>query len=368
MILPLYQVDKQPHPAPQKAKDFHRGLWFERFFPFYATELPDEAKYDWIKLVSGSCGNLEALELATQRRHDLVKRVGGESLAFKTDWHFATGLGLPHPVENGFAWHPTLGTPYISGAAVKGLVRAWIEAWDETFDEEPDDTACKERLHRWFGSEDKDPTLCSKTTQAGAFIFFDAIPIAQPDLTADIMTPHMGSWYEADDDSPIELANAPADWHPPTPIPFLVVQNATFLFSVAVRQNMPIELKQKAQNELSQVMECLKNALDWLGAGAKTAAGYGRMQTGPDEARRLGNILEAVTKKQEQKQTENQELELLKILSPTQAEEVKTYIDKRRREKQSSLSSILRRGLSEGKWHAYRTKIEAIIKAGNQNN
>jgi CRISPR-associated protein Cmr6 len=38
-------------------------------------------------------------------------------------------LGNPHPVEKGFLWHPTLGTPSLPGSGVKGLVRAWVEAW-----------------------------------------------------------------------------------------------------------------------------------------------------------------------------------------------------------------------------------------------
>jgi len=44
---------------------------------------------------------------------------------------FATGLGREHPIENGFAWHPALGTPFLSGSSVKGLVRAWAATWLE---------------------------------------------------------------------------------------------------------------------------------------------------------------------------------------------------------------------------------------------
>ena len=43
---------------------------------------------------------------------------------FTTDGRFVTGTGRSHSVENGFAWHPTLGTPYLSGSSVKGMIRA----------------------------------------------------------------------------------------------------------------------------------------------------------------------------------------------------------------------------------------------------
>ncbi len=368
MILPLYQINGQPHSAPQKGQDFHRGLWFERFFSSYGkgfSKPEDQAKKEWIDdTVKGMCGNEETLKNAALRHHQLLTHLKGECRVFKTEWHFSTGMGLPHPVENGFTWHPTLGTPYLTGAAVKGLIRAYVEIWDERFDDEADLTALKKRLHFWFGSEDKDPKKCTThTTQGGAFIFFDAIPIAPPKLATDIMTPHMTDWYEADDEKPIDIKNAPADWHEPCPVPFLVVQDASFLFSVAVRQNLPEALKKEAQNELENVIECLKNALDWLGAGAKTAAGYGRMKSGKDEAHMFSKTLESAIHERKRKQDENQEIKLLETLPPQLAEKIKLYVQKRRSENKScSFHSILKRGLKE-RWHgAERLHVEAMLK------
>jgi len=57
----------------------------------------------------------------------MVSALGGEFAVFATDWHFVTGMGSSHPAENGFSWHPVLGTPYLPGAGVKGLLRAWME-------------------------------------------------------------------------------------------------------------------------------------------------------------------------------------------------------------------------------------------------
>ena len=65
----------------------------------------------------------------------------------------------------------------------------------------------------------------------------------------------------------------PADWHNPVPIPFLVVKEGGFLFSIAPRNS----LDEEAKAGLPDVMLALSNALDYMGAGAKTATGYGRM-------------------------------------------------------------------------------------------
>ncbi|WP_347259233.1 type III-B CRISPR module RAMP protein Cmr6, partial [Methylocaldum sp.] len=122
--------------------------------------------------------------------------------------------------------------------------------------------------------------------RSGWFSFFDAVPIGAVKLGADVMTPHCGDWYGEGDD--IRAINdepdpdvVPADWHSPVPVPFLVVKQASFLFGVAVREGLPDRDLEDAKSALPQVMEILKDALQWAGAGAKTAVGYGRME--PDE-------------------------------------------------------------------------------------
>lgn len=269
--LPLYR-----HAGPAlAAPDTHKGLWFERFFDRYGAaaqwtipelvgENSQSPKAEWIGTLPGSCGDTLALQTAALERIHLVEALAGDLRCYCTDWHFVTGLGLPHPVENGFAWHPTLGVPYLSGAVTKGLVRAFVEAWEPL----PDNTR-----RRWFGTEEK----ADIPEQAGTFIFFDALPVEPPRLASDIITPHMGRWYEDGDKYPLDPAVTPADWHDPLPVPFLVVESATFLFGAAVRPGQASDIRDQSQQELSQLMEVLEKALDWLGAGAKTAVGYGRM-------------------------------------------------------------------------------------------
>lgn len=268
MNLPLY-LDNN---APDKPGNGHHGLWFERYFNRYGPDwsIPKEAsKLAWIKTVEGLCGDRAALDIACAQQENLCKSLNGGVRLYQTEWHFATGLGNSHPVENGFTWHPTLGTPYLPGSAVKGLIREWVTRWAEV-----EEVALHTRLHRWFGSDHKDPKRQTLESQAGQFIFFDALPVRPVQLAADVITPHMGKWYEQGGDIPeagtLPPAAVPADWHDPVPVPFLVVKDARFQFAVAPRT-------ETSRTELSMLFEVFDSALAFLGAGAKTAVGYGHM-------------------------------------------------------------------------------------------
>lgn len=281
MLPPLYHpINQSINPRRERQQNsYHKGLWFERFFDRYEHttkqqwDVPAGNKQGWIDDVAGTCGNESVLKLVTKQQEQLCRSLEGEVKAFKAEWHFATGLGNAHPVENGFAWHPTLGTPYLSGASVKGLVRAYIETWAGL-----EKAEIREVCRRWFGSESKNPKEQNKEnpSEAGAYIFFDAIPIKPVTLACDIMTPHMGDWYAKGDQISDVTENSdslPADWHNPVPIPFLVVKEGSFLFTIAPRNSR----NEEAKTELNLVMQALSNALEHMGAGAKTAAGYGRM-------------------------------------------------------------------------------------------
>jgi len=277
MNLPLHNEAQEV----SKEKDgFHAGLWFDRFFDRYDEnwKVPkdEKGKLAWINTVTTNpVGSPEKLAAFTQRQHAFVASLGGEHLTLATDWHFVTGMGNNHPVENGFAWHHTLGVPYLTGAAVKGMVRAWCEAWQSwklTDKEKKENPALKDdpRLKQWFGDKQ----------QSGELIFFDAVPTKPVQLKADIMTPHYGDWYAKGNEEPKrDGTNVPADWHDPNPIPFLVVdKGASYQFAVAKRASSEINL--------DEVLAELKNALEWIGAGAKTSAGYGRFSEG-EAAKRL---------------------------------------------------------------------------------
>jgi CRISPR-associated protein Cmr6 len=316
-------------PLPEEATDTpnhhdrNTGLYFERFFNQYNADAskiletdnksPNQGKGFWLKKFK-SAGNTSALQDAASRQIELVKLLNGKHRFFNSQWHFVTGTGYPHPAENALLWHPVQGVPYLSGAAVKGLLRAWVEQWAGL-----EDPQKQERLLNWFGSDHKDPKKQQQATRAGDLIFFDALPVKAVRLITDIMTPHYGDWYSEGDkiaDVSKDHKRIPADWQVPVPIPFLVVDKASsYLFSIA-----PRNAQAAARVDMAEVIDCLTQALEWLGAGAKTATGYGQMvfnhQTHDDLDKELQKIY---LKKAEESLRDQKELE--KKLLKTQAEQ-----------------------------------------------
>ena len=253
--LPLYCLEQ----CPERKPEGNAGLWFDKFcnqwqresgaWTMKSFQKDESPKLNWLSTLTGKqLGTKKQIEEAACRLRKLTTRRGGCAHAFVLTSRFATGLGRSHPVENGFAWHPTLGTPYLPGSSVKGLVRAWART-----DAEPSpDGATRNRL---LGCRE----------QSGAICFLDAIPTAPVKLEADVMTPHYAQWNAND---------LPGDWRSPTPIPFLVTAPRTqFLFSFAPRTGAKLN-----KDDLTTISCWLESALEWAGAGAKTAVGYGRFQ------------------------------------------------------------------------------------------
>jgi CRISPR-associated protein Cmr6 len=291
MAAPLYQGLNMP-----KQCQGHYGLWFERLFNQYSPhnwEFADSTqKSAWLKEFHNKLvGSKENLASHAQSQLMLSQRLQGKALSFKALGHFVTGMGNPHPVENGFAWHPTLGVPYLTGAAVKGMVRSYLDC-----NLELDETKKKALLFSWFGSTSKNPSDEDYAAQAGNLIFFDAVPMQPVKLGVDIMTPHMGKWYAEGAKKPNTADTVPADWHDPNPIAFLVAHDIRLLFSFALRPSAP----QKAKDSISldEVAYVLEQALLYAGAGAKTATGYGGFTKAPDLLMSLQQIVESQQKNQ----------------------------------------------------------------------
>ena len=291
MKIPLYKDQGVPGSLPSFA---HTGLWFDKFCNQWLRN-PDEhglkawslksfsrkerqangkdetveynPKLDWIKTVIGSpVGNKALLTEHTIRTVKLANSLDGHAHFFKTSGRFATGLGREHPIENGLAWHPALGVPYLPGSSVKGLVRSWASAWLQS----PD-------VARIFGGE--------KSEHIGSVIFHDATPTKPIQLAADVMTPHHGDYY-----SDKTGKTAPGDWLSPVPIPFLTVADGqTFLFTLSPRTPQDKADRDKAAKWLTE-------ALLELGAGAKTAVGYGRFVLDTETAAHLKKAEEAAAK------------------------------------------------------------------------
>lgn len=230
------------------------GLWYDKFCdrwkPDWTGFAGDGGKRDWIAQIANiGAGNSALMTEAVKRLEDLVEAQAGCSFRRTTAWRFVTGLGRNHPVENGFAWRHDLGTPYIAGSSLKGLARGYARDW----------AGLDETLKRVFGPKPEDGLA------VGSVVFLDALPTAPVALEADIMTPHYGPWYQD--------GKVPGDWYSLTPIPFLTVApGQTFLFCLLPRDPS----NQQDREDCKRAAHLLKEALETLGAGAKTAVGYGQ--------------------------------------------------------------------------------------------
>ena len=271
---PLYKT--AIHQPKKRGRDGHAGLWFDKFcdrWPADETwtlsnkenDKKRNLKLDWINDVTESkVGAPSEIEEYALRLTRLVERRGGCIAVLTTESRFVTGLGHSHPVENGFAWHPTLGTPYLPGSSVKGLVCAWAKA-----EAEPGRAA--DARKRLFGS----------VGNVGSVCFMDAVPVAPVRLDADVMTPHYAGWSAGKREPPDDRTSPkpPGDWMSPTPIPFLTVAAGnSFLFTF-------IPGRVVSSEDLNMVEDWLRAALAWAGGGAKTAVGYGRFAPSDKETR-----------------------------------------------------------------------------------
>lgn len=114
----------------------------------------------------------------------------------------------------------------------------------------------------------------------GALCFWDALIAPAGDtLAVDVLTPHFGDYYQE--------GQSPADCGQPGPSFFLAVPpGSRFDFFVQAGEGrLPSELSLRWQGLMEQAFQL---AFDWLGFGAKSAVGYGRMERDPERAARDG--------------------------------------------------------------------------------
>ncbi len=250
MTRPLYKLRTEK--LNFNHSDSNAGLWYDKFCDKWENDwsgLGDDGKKEWIlQMTKQKVGESSQIDDAIGRQKELIESQKGKVLCFKTSGPFVTGLGRNHPVENGFAWHHTLGVPFLPGSSVKGLVRAWVRDWLNKGE--------SEEYRRIFGDQNE--------LGAGSVIFLDALPTKPIQLKMDIMTPHYSDYYQGNE--------LPGDWMSPIPIPFMVVaEGQTFQFGLIPRKDADTKDCEIAGKWLAE-------ALLKLGAGAKTAVGYGRFE------------------------------------------------------------------------------------------
>lgn len=330
MTSPLHSGIGRPERRPS---DGHAGLWFDKFCDRWRlhgtqwsmkSEKSDDGnnpKLDWINtLADGLVGNQDQINEYVLRLMRLVERREGQFGVFTAEARFVTGLGGSHPVGNGFAFHPTLATPYLPGTSIKGLVRACAK-----FDMDPLPSC--EIVERVLGD----------TESVGCINFLDAIPINPVSLEADVVTPHYANWTKAE---------PPGDWRSPTPIPFLATAAKTsFLFGI-------VPSRSASDGDLRTVMSWLSCALSWSGGGAKTAVGYGRFERDGDKTDELRQRLRDRDRAHETRKQEEQEARERQAkraaMSPTERE-IEEILDLRQDRNTPEITTILR-VIEDGRW------------------
>ncbi len=183
-------------------------------------------------------------------------------LRAEPEWRLAVGLGnRANAHEIGLSLHGTYGWPVIPGPSLEGLAAAWaLEA-----------EAKAEDMARIFGGPrpgeahgERKPTDAGR----GSVRFLDAIPDgARVTVTVDVLTPHVKPYYDstaADSRKPLA---PPGEYHNPVPVSFLTVSGA-----------FAVDLYGPDSGDVDQAARWLIEAGNELGAGAKTAAGYGYLK------------------------------------------------------------------------------------------
>ncbi len=242
---------------------------------------------------------------------------------------FTTGLGNEHPLENGFAFLTPYGLPYLAGSGVKGVLRQAArelaeEQWGDTrgwskekkytvtIDDESKKTACLSMFDVLFGYEaDSGETLHI----SGVLDFWDVIPqIKGNALAVEVMTPHQGHYYQQKNDRKSGSSTTPHDSGQPNPITFLTVPPGSAMnFYVRCDEarlaTLAQELMEKTENGephwKTLLTAAFEHAFEWLGFGAKTAVGYGAMQTEEQRQRRIDEEKQRQQQRKEQEKAES---------------------------------------------------------------
>ncbi|WP_237152168.1 type III-B CRISPR module RAMP protein Cmr6 [Oryzibacter oryziterrae] len=272
------------------------GLWWERYGcdfvelipekPNKKTGVPEPAyntfkleKKEWTEKLVKIAENSSPAEAVLRAYVDRQKRIAqsmspnGISFTMELSSRLITGTGIPHPIENGLLFHPTLGCPYIPGSSVKGMVQSFADEWlrGDAYTEVPSELG--EVMTRIFGQPERlagSQAHKSGITALGSVAFLDAIPITRPKIVADVMTPHVGKYLTGG-------ATYPKEDVAPIPLYFPVVEKGCRLrFTLVPTVAAGLKNEEEVSSDILLAGGWLVAGLRDIGIGAKTKSGYGR--------------------------------------------------------------------------------------------
>src|ERR1700683_2530634 len=163
-----------------------------------------------------------------------------------------TGTGAGGIRNVGIELDGTHGWPVIPASGLKGVAAAYAMDMPSPQDSDP-----------IFGTPRPGRETDERPVTPGTVLFFDARPgpdsvtVAQHDLT-----PHARDYHTDGDQHGDRIA--PAEYFNPVPIPFLAVDGGTFIAYLV-----------GPEKDVTKAATLLCEAMDDVGVGAKTSAGYG---------------------------------------------------------------------------------------------
>ena len=220
----------------------------------------------------------DALAAICQRQALLATQLGDTVFAHpaRLTAPLATGLGNEHPLENGFAFLNPHGLPYLAGSGVKGVLRRAAEELESG--EWGDNSGWSQTaINALFGLETESGNTQATRTR-GALVFWDLFfqpPANKAALCVEIMTPHHSGY--------LQNGGTPHANESPNPIPFLAIP-AGCECTLYVQCNpalIPAEAAELRQCWRALLEAAIEHAGEWLGFGAKSAVGYGRLVIDP---------------------------------------------------------------------------------------
>lgn len=214
--------------------------------------LDESAPLAWA--VRTGFGHTPGLAAAAHRRRHAAARslstgsrpVRVRQLALHPQTALLTGTGEAGIRNVGLALHGTYGWPVLRGSALKGVAHAYARDVAQLPEADRRDI---------FGTrpdaDDHEP---------GTVAFLDAVWHGTDcTVAAHVLTPHYGPYY-GDRSGTVP----PAEYHNPVPVTYLAVTGGTFIATVI-----------GPAATVDTARDLLTAAVDDLGVGAKTAAGYG---------------------------------------------------------------------------------------------
>lgn len=232
----------------------HPGLFLDRYMS-YNDDLFDE--YDQGVQRPHISKTIAIMQAASVHDESILQQWLPLSLPVRIRWHQTTvwrmtmHLSRAASTENAsVCLHPVYGFPYIPGTGLKGMTRAYAHIVEKKDENDAD-------IQRIFGN---------LANGSGTVVFHDAWPDKWLKLEIDIVNSHHPDYYKNKG-----VGSPPGDWESPNPVLFTAIApESTFRFALSPRSAHP-----RAAADTETAAEWLQKALQELGAGGKTAAGYG---------------------------------------------------------------------------------------------